>query len=104
MKERLPKSERRAMIINTALQIVRRDGWDALTRDAVSREGRIAMGTINFAFGTMDNLRNEVIQHAIDNPSEPAMLGVIAKGLVSGNQIAKSAPEGVKRDALATLY
>jgi DNA-binding transcriptional regulator YbjK len=102
-KERLTPDQRRQMILDAALRIVNSQGWEAVTREAVSDEARIAVGTINYAYSTMDNLRDEVMKHAIEHSDDDTMLTVIAKGLATGNEVARNAPTKVKTAALKLL-
>ena len=101
--ERMTNDERRQQLLDGAIRIIKSDGWDAVTRDAVAGECKVAVGTVNFAYGTIDELRNAVYRHAIDNHSDEDMLRVLAAGLVAGNQVAKSAPAKVKQAAFALM-
>lgn len=92
------------MIVDAGINIIRADGWDAVTRKTISDTANIGLGTVNHAFGSMDKLRDELIRYAIKNAKEPAMLKAIATSLVQGNEVAKSAADKIKRAALATLY
>lgn len=101
--ERMTYDERRQQLLDGAIRIIKRNGWGAVTRDAVASECKVAVGTVNFTYGTIDQLRNAVYRHAIDNHSDEDMLRVLAVGLVAGNQVAKSAPTNVKQAALALM-
>ena len=101
--ERMTNDERRQQLLDGALRIIKRDGWDAVTRDAVATECKVAVGTVNFAYGTIDALRDAVYQHAIDNHGDEDLLRVLAAGLVAGNDVAKSAPNDVKQAAFALM-
>lgn len=102
-KERLTPDQRKEMILSAAIAVIRDKGWDALTRESVSHEASIAVGTINYSYGTMDHLRDEVMRFAIAKPDDNQMLQVIAKGLACGNEVAQSAPKEIKTAAL-TLW
>lgn len=101
--ERMSNEERREQLLNGALRIIRRDGWEAVTRDAVASECKVAVGTVNFSYGTIDELRNAVYRYAIENHGDEDMLRVLAAGLVAGNDVAKSAPIEVKQSAFALM-
>lgn len=102
-KERFTPDQRKAMILKAAVEVVQNKGWDGLTRDAVSSHAKIAVGTINYSFKTMDNLRDAVVQHAIDHHEDESMLHTIAKALACGNEVARNAPKAVKTAALKLL-
>lgn len=102
-KERFTPDQRKAMILKAAVEVVQAKGWDGLTRDAVSLQAKIAVGTINYSFKTMDNLRDAVVQYAIDHHEDDAMLPFIVKALAAGNDVACNAPKAVKSAALKLL-
>lgn len=87
------------LIIETAYHITKREGFAALTRDGVADEAGIARGAINHQFGTMDELRDAVMQLAIEDGELP----IIAHGLSIGHPVARTAPDDIKRQALNTL-
>lgn len=54
-------------ILLVAVRLARTDGLRSLTRDGVADAAEVGMGTINYHFGTIDDLRTAVVDHAIEN-------------------------------------
>lgn len=86
-------------ILDTAYKMAQRDGFAAITRDGVAAEAGVAMGTVNTHFGVMGNLRDAVMQRAV----EEEQLELIAQGIAIGNPIAKSVDVDVKLKAVEHL-
>lgn len=86
-------------ILEVAYTMAQRDGFGTLTRDGVAAEAGVAMGSVNHHYGTMQVLRDAVMQRAVEEEN----LELIAQGIALGDTIAKSAPLDVRTKALATL-
>lgn len=86
-------------ILDTAYKMAQRDGFAAITRDGVAAEAGVAMGTVNTHFGVMGNLRDAVMQRAV----EEEQLELIAQGIAIGDTVAKAAPLALRKRALTTL-
>lgn len=86
-------------ILDTAYKMAQRDGFAAITRDGVAAEAGVAMGSVNHHYGTMQVLRDAVMQRAV----EEEQLELIAQGIAMGDNIAKSAPLELRQRALTTL-
>jgi len=86
-------------ILDTAYKMAQCDGFAAITRDGVAAEAGVAMGSVNHHYGTMQVLREAVMQRAVEEEN----LELIAQGIALGDTIAKSAPLDVRTKALATL-
>lgn len=103
----LPKEEWRQRIIDASFAIAEKDGFKAVTRDRVAEEAKCAAGQVHRIFNTMAQLKRALIRHAIktlkDDESNGLMLDILAQGLASGESAAQSAPENLKKAALATL-
>lgn len=52
-------------ILLAAVALARTQGLRALTRLDVAKAAKAATGTISYHFGSMDGLRNAVVDHAI---------------------------------------
>jgi AcrR family transcriptional regulator len=91
--------ERNEIILTAAVDISKEVGYLTTTRDAVAKRAGVSQGTVNNAYGTMDELRCEVLKYAIRNE----ILPIIAQGLAAGSHICVSAPQELKTRALATL-
>lgn len=94
-----PVEDRNQVILLAAVEVSREKGYQQITRALVAGRAGVAEGTVNLAFGTMDELKAEVIRWAVAN--EDAEL--ITQGLVANDFNATNAPASVKRRALATL-
>jgi AcrR family transcriptional regulator len=95
----LMRDRRRETILNAATLLAQRVGFGRLTREIVAAEAGVAVGSINHEFGTMDALRDEVMQVAVEHRH----LGVVASGLAQRHPIACDAPEELKQEALTVL-
>jgi AcrR family transcriptional regulator len=98
-RERMNPSIRREQILNAALDMATKHGYDALTRDAVAAHAGVAKGQIHHAFNTMTQLRRAVMRAAVHRELRP----IIAQGLAEGCKEARNAPEWLKREALELL-
>lgn len=94
--ERIPADDRRKQLIDAAVVIVQTNGWLSVTRSNVAKQSGMSVGSINLAFGTMDDLRNALMKHAVDNYKCEGMHKVIFAGLSDGNPIACEASQQVK--------
>lgn len=86
-------------ILQTAYKMAQRDGFAAITRDGVAAEAGVAMGSVNHHYGTMQVLRDAVMQRAV----EEEQLELIAQGIALGDNVAKTAPLELRQRALKTL-
>lgn len=93
------RERRRAAIMAAAVHIAHGVGWRGLTREAVAAEAGVATGSINHEFGTMDALRNAVMQEAVDEEH----LEIIAAGLAEGHPAARDAPPHVREAAIRAM-
>jgi AcrR family transcriptional regulator len=86
-------------ILDAAYSIATEHDWNALTREAVAALAGIATGSVNVAWGTMDNLRSAVMKRAV----EQSHLPTIVIGLVQNYPEAHAAPRDLQAKALASL-
>lgn len=86
-------------ILDTAYKMAQRDGFAAITRDGVAAEAGVAMGSVNHHYGTMQVLRDAVMQRAV----EEEQLELIAQGIAMGDNVAKTATLALRKRALTTL-
>lgn len=86
-------------ILDTAYKMAQRDGFAAITRDGVAAEAGVAMGSVNHHYGTMQVLRDAVMQRAV----EEEQLELIAQGIAMGDNVAKSAPLELRQRAILTF-
>lgn len=95
----LQRSERRSAIIAAALRLAADKGYQTLTRDDVAAEAGVAAGSVNHEFGTVDNMRDAVIDAAVEERN----LVVVAQAIVAGHPAARDAPADLKKEAIETL-
>ena len=93
------ESVMRCNILEAAFQLAQLVGWSSFKRDDVAEKAGVATGSVSHHFQTMNNLRSAVMRKAI----QTECLSIVADGLAARNKYAQSAPEGLKRQALATL-
>lgn len=99
-RQRLDPEQRRAAILNAAIQIAAQPGgWAKLTREAIARVAKCSEALPSRYFGTMSDIRSEVMGEAINRRELP----VIAQGLACGHPVAIGAPDEIKTAALKTL-
>ena len=89
----------RDQILTAAFDEAVQAGFYAMTRDNIAERAGVATGSVNHHFKDMRNLRHAVMHKAIQDEQ----LCIIATGLAQGDEIARSAPEELKRRALETL-
>lgn len=90
---------RDAVVLAGAIEAARQHGWAKMTREQVAEAAGVSVGTINSSFGTMADLRSEVMCAAI----QQEILPVIAQGIAAGDFNAKNVTPALKARALAAL-
>jgi AcrR family transcriptional regulator len=93
------RNERQKQIIDKALEIARKDGIKAVTRDGLAVACGISQGAINLNFGTMEALRIELMHEAVARK----IIEIVAEGLGAKNPIASAAPSSLKKQAIVHL-
>lgn len=86
-------------ILAAAIKVAKRDGWIAMRRDDVATEADCATGLIHRYYGTMYQLRNVVMRHAV----KEGVTSIVAEGLTVGDPTARQAPANVKKAAAQAL-
>lgn len=72
---------RKEEILSAALRLAERIGYYTLTRERIAAEAGISCSLISWYFRTMTQLRQEVIQTAIDRK----IIGILAQALSVGD-------------------
>lgn len=93
------KATTRTVVLEAALALAQDHGLKAVTRTAVATASGRSLGTVNYAFGSMDGLRDEVMRLAVQREHA----GIVAQGLAAGSEIARNAPPDLKEAAAASL-
>lgn len=98
-RERLERDARYSQILDAALELAAKIGYDNMTRDAVAEHAKVSAGQVNWQFGTMEVLKASVIQAAIDREQWP----IVVQGLANRHPTALRAHPDVRAKALAHL-
>lgn len=77
--KRLPKEERRAQLLRTALAILRREGAEALTLGYVAERAGVTKPIAYEHFGTRGGLLTALF-HELDDPTTQALRRALARG------------------------
>ena len=105
--ERLPRSERaaqqrearRASILAAAVQLAEANGFATMKRDQIARAAGVADGSVNHECGSMEGLRDAVMEEAVCR----RILPIVAQGLAQGHPAARAAPTKVREAATRAL-
>lgn len=90
---------RNRAVLESALELAATLGYRNITRDQVAAKAGVAVGSVNNAYGTMDGLRDAVMQTAVERD----LPEIVAQGLTDRHPAAINAPAAVKESALASL-
>lgn len=91
---------RREQILAASLALAERFGFNNVRRDAVALEANVSQGLVNMYFGTMANLRNELMAHAVRVKN----LQVVAQGLLDRHPEALKAPQSLRSLAAGQVF
>ena len=89
----------RARIIDVALRLAERGGYDKITRADIADAAGISASLVTHHFGSMDRLRFQLMQCAVKEKRTK----IIAQGLVGGSPTAKRASLKLRRRAAKLL-
>lgn len=92
-------AERAARVLDAAVAIASEQGYGAVSREAIASMTKLSLGTVSNAFGSMDELRREVLRQAVIKK----ILPIVAAGLALNSDITANASPDLKRRALDTL-
>jgi AcrR family transcriptional regulator len=113
-KKAIKESVQRALILSAAMRLAKKKEFINVTREEIAAAAKCAPSLISYYFSRVGAPRRG--QRGSAKPLQPDLydammteavrvkdLGLIARGLATGNKIAESAPQSLRRDALATL-
>lgn len=63
--KRLSPTDRKNMILETALILAETKGYDKITRDELAAAANVSGPTVNYHFGTIENFREVLLDYAI---------------------------------------
>lgn len=98
-KTRQSTEEKRVELLNEGLKHAISIGWENFTREAFCTHMGIAVGSINYHFKDMAGFRRAIMRKAIAKRN----VQIVAGGIESRCPVAKSAPESLKKLALAYM-
>lgn len=97
-KSRANPSLRRDHILNVAIEMAKVKGYSKITRDEVADSAGVSTGLVTRYFGTMLQLKNKVVVHAIKNE----LLEIVAQCIVNHHPKAKSISSKLRAKAMAS--
>lgn len=95
MNARLKPAERRKQILEAAVPLAEKFGYNALTRDLIAEEAGVSGSVLNYHFSTMARFKRALVRHAVKVEN----LTIIAQAVLGGEKI----PMGLRRRALDSL-
>ena len=91
--ERLKPDERKQQIITAAVELaILKGGYKNITRDDIAGLANCSMGLINHYFGTVEELREEVIKQAI----ALVIPEIIVEALLDKSPLVENLPDELK--------
>ncbi len=90
---------KRDIILQAAVEEALVKGYENFTRDGTAERAGVAAGSVNTHFKDMAQLRRAVMYEAIQH----RYVDILAQGLAEGCNVARNAPDDLKREALETL-
>lgn len=98
-RARLFPDERRANILNAAIEFASANGFTKVTRDAVAKAAGVSPALVTFYFWHVEELRRVIMQEAVDRE----VLPIILTGLALQDPIAMGASYDLKQRALNSI-
>lgn len=95
MKRMTPQA-RRDQIWSVVMKLAKSNRYDQLTREQIAEAAKVSAATVSKYFGTMPNLRRDIMRDAVRNN----VWQVIAQGVVAGDKQAMKAPAEVRAEAM----
>lgn len=98
-KRRAPAALRKEQLLDTAIELAIEGNYSKTTRDAIAERAGVSMGLVTKYFGTMQQLRTEIMRAAVKR----GISHIIAQGLANGDDRASKAPAELKAKAATLL-
>jgi DNA-binding transcriptional regulator YbjK len=98
-KSRANPGLRKAHILAVAVDMSKDIGYQKITRDAVAEAAGVSMGLVTRYFGTMVQLRRDIMRYAV----REGVLEIIGQGLAAGDDHAKKAAPELRAKAFDTF-
>lgn len=87
--------DRKREILDAGIRLALREGFRNVTRDGVASEARVSTALVNLYWGTIQNVRDGIVQEAVSKE----LLPILAQALLDGHPIAVTAPKRVQERA-----
>ncbi len=99
MRNRKEPEERKREILEAAIELSKKIGYSHITRDGVAEQAGTSYALVSVYFGTIENLKIEVLKEAI----KKEVLEIIAQGLARKETLTARLPLKLKRKVLQYL-
>lgn len=99
MTKKITPQQRRKQLLAIALHQAEQVGFQNVTRLSIATEGGVAVGTVSKVFGTMPNMKRDIMRAAIHVEN----LTVLLQGIVANDPHALKAPEELQQKAKDSL-
>ena len=91
--------DRKVELFEHALDISSSTGYMQLTRKAIADRSQVSEGLVTHYFGTMENLRRDIMRAAIKRE----LLPILAQGLAMRDKHALKAPAELQKKAATSI-
>jgi len=98
-KRRVSPTLRKEHLVSVAIDLAIEGNYMRTTRDAIAERAGVSMGLVTKYFGTMQQLRNEIMRRAVVD----GIPHIVAQGLAAGDKRASKAPAELKTAAAQLL-
>lgn len=98
-KSRVPAALRKEHILAVAVDQAITTGYTKITRDGIAEAAGVSFGLVTKYFGTMNQLKRDVMRSAI----KQGIVQIVAQGLANGDERARKAPAALKQEAVQLL-
>jgi AcrR family transcriptional regulator len=98
-QNRMNATVRRQDILAAGLHVAERDGFANVTRNNIAAHAKVSGPTVQYHFGTIKQLRRELMRYAVHHKN----LRVIAQGIAAGDAQALKAPPELREAALNSM-
>lgn len=99
MTTRLKPADRKKQILDVAVRLAERIGYQRVTRHAIAEAAETSDAIVSHYHGTMTSLRRDIMRTAV----RTKCLTIIAQGLAVNDPHALKASDELKKSALASL-
>lgn len=97
--KRLHPNDRRALVLEAALDAARRYGYRKMTRELIAARAEVSPALVSLYLGTMTHLRRHVMREAIKRE----IVAIVAEGLAERDAAALRTTGDLRAQAVAHL-